>query len=30
LNFIAHWNKDLAHPFRRTFTGYPLRSGVAA
>jgi hypothetical protein len=30
LDFIAHWNKDLAHPFRWTFTGYPLRSGVAA
>jgi transposase len=30
LDFIAHWNKDLAHPFRWTFTGYPLRSGIAA
>jgi hypothetical protein len=30
LNFVAHWNKDLAHPFRWTFTGYPLRSGIAA
>jgi transposase len=30
LAFIAHWNKDLAHPFRWTFTGYPLRSGIAA
>ena len=30
LDFIAHWNRDLAHPFRWTFTGYPLRSGLAA
>jgi hypothetical protein len=30
LAFIAHWNHDLAHPFRWTFTGYPLRSGIAA
>ena len=30
LDFVAHWNKDLAHPFRWTFTGYPLRSGIAA
>ena len=30
LDFIAHWNTDLAHPFRCTFTGYPLRSGIAA
>jgi transposase len=30
LDFIAHWNKALAHPFRWTFTGYPLRSGIAA
>lgn len=30
LDFIAHWNRDLAHPFRWTFTGYPLRSGIAA
>jgi len=30
LDFVAHWNKDLAHPFRWTFTGYPLRSCIAA
>jgi len=30
LAFLAHWNKNLAHPFRWTFTGYPLRSGIAA
>jgi transposase len=30
LDFIGHWNKNLAHPFRWTFTGYPLRSGIAA
>jgi len=30
LAFIAHWNQHLAHPFRWTFTGYPLRSGMAA
>jgi transposase len=30
LNFVTHWNEDLAHPFRWTFTGYPLRSGIAA
>ena len=30
VDFIAHWNQDLAHPFRWTFTGYPLRSGIAA
>ena len=30
LHFIAHWNHHLAHPFRWTFTGYPLRAGIAA
>ena len=30
LNFVAHWNHDLAHPFRWTFTGCPLRSSIAA
>jgi hypothetical protein len=29
LDFLAQWNKDLAHPFRWTLTGYPLRFGVA-
>jgi hypothetical protein len=27
LAFIAGWN-ERAHPFRRTFTGYPLQTGV--
>lgn len=27
-NFIDHWNKNKAHPFNWTFTGYPLRTGV--
>lgn len=25
--FIAAWNRDRAHPFRWTFTGYPLQAG---
>jgi len=29
LEFIAAWNRDRAHPFRWTFTGYPLQAGVA-
>jgi len=28
--FISHWNEHKAHPFRWTFTGYPLRTGVDA
>lgn len=28
LAFIAYWNREAAHPFRWTFTGYPLQSGV--
>ena len=28
LEFIAFWNRENAHPFRWTFTGYPLQSGV--
>lgn len=27
LAFIAAWNRDRAHPFRWTFTGYPLQVG---
>jgi len=27
LDFIARWNRDRAHPFRWTFTGYPLQAG---
>ncbi len=27
LAFIAHWNERLCHPFRWTFTGYPLQCG---
>ena len=27
LEFIALWNRQMAHPFRWTFTGYPLQSG---
>lgn len=30
LTFIAYWNREKARPFRWTFTGYPLQSGVAA
>jgi len=29
LAFIAAWNRDRAHPFRWTFTGYPLQAGAA-
>ncbi len=29
LEFIAAWNRDRARPFRWTFTGYPLQSGLA-
>jgi transposase len=29
LAFIATWNRDRAHPFRWTFTGYPLQAGAA-
>lgn len=29
LEFIATWNRDRARPFRWTFTGYPLQSGLA-
>jgi transposase len=29
LEFIAAWNRDRAHPFRWTFTGYPLQAGGA-
>jgi transposase-like protein/transposase len=29
LEFIAAWNRDRAHPFRWTFTGYPLQAGTA-
>lgn len=28
LTFIEHWNQHQAHPFRWTFTGYPLQAGV--
>ena len=28
LSFIEYWNRDKAHPFRWTFTGYPLHTGV--
>ena len=27
LMFIATWNREHAHPFRWTFTGYPLQAG---
>ena len=29
LQFITAWNRDRAHPFRWTFTGYPLQAGAA-
>ena len=29
LAFIAAWNRDRAHLFRWTFTGYPLQAGAA-
>ena len=25
---LAFWNREKAHPFRWTFTGYPLQSGI--
>jgi hypothetical protein len=28
LAFISYWNREAAHPFRWTFTGYPLQSGL--
>lgn len=28
LRFIDHWNRETAHPFRWTFTGYPLQTRV--
>lgn len=28
LSFIEYWNRDKAHPFRWTFTGFPLQTGV--
>jgi transposase len=28
LAFIAYWNRDRARPFRWTFSGYPLQSGL--
>ena len=28
LEFIAFWNREKAHPFRWTFTGDPLQSGI--
>lgn len=28
LAFIEYWNREKAHPFRWTFTGYPLQTGV--
>lgn len=28
LTFIAFWNRKKARPFRWTFTGYPLQSGI--
>ena len=30
LDFIAHWNRAKARPFRWTFTGYPLQAGLVA
>ena len=27
--FMVAWNRDRAHPFRWTFTGYPLQAGAA-
>ncbi len=27
LGFIANWNRERAHPFRWSFSGYPLQSG---
>lgn len=28
MNFIRDWNEHKAHPFRWTFNGYPLQTGV--
>jgi transposase len=28
LGFIDRWNREMAHPFRWTFTGYPLQAGA--
>ena len=28
MTFITAWNRDRAHPFRWTFTGYPLHAGA--
>jgi len=28
LAFLVYWNQERAHPFRWTFTGYPLQSGA--
>ena len=28
LSFVSYWNEKLARPFRWTFTGYPLQSGI--
>lgn len=30
LTFIAGWNQEKARPFRWTFTGYPLQTGMEA
>lgn len=30
IEFIADWNENKAHPFRWTFTGYPLQLGISA
>lgn len=29
LAFLDYWNRERAHPFRWTFTGWPLQSGVS-
>ena len=29
LAFLDYWNRERAHPFRWTFRGFPLQSGVA-
>ncbi|MGH7176950.1 MAG: hypothetical protein ACREJC_06195, partial [Tepidisphaeraceae bacterium] len=28
LAFIDYWNREKARPFRWTFTGYPLQTGI--
>jgi transposase len=28
LQFVEHWNGRLARPFRWTFKGYPLQTGI--